>query len=82
MVATRSNPHMRDRVELNPEEGIAVTRRKIGTSGNSVVVRIPPTLLESAHLEVDDTVEIVADMDEGGLTISKVEDVNEEPEGE
>jgi len=67
---------MAERVEFDAENRVAYTRRRIGKSGNSLVVRIPPQILEVADLEHGDQVELVADMDGGTITIQRA------PEGE
>jgi antitoxin component of MazEF toxin-antitoxin module len=60
---------MADRVEFDAEERVAYTTRSIGKSGNSLVVRIPPQILEVANLEQGDSVQLVADMDDETITI-------------
>lgn len=64
---------MRERVEVDPEEQVVRTERKVGKSGNSIVIRIPPQLLEAAGFQVDDRVVLEADMKDGGLSIRKPE---------
>jgi len=62
---------MPERVDLDVEEGVARTRRTIGKSGNSLVVRIPPQILQAASLQEGDDVELVADMESGTITIKR-----------
>lgn len=69
---------MAERVEFDAEERVAYTTRRIGKSGNSLVVRIPPQILEVADLEHGDTVELVASMDDETITIRQFE--SEDPE--
>lgn len=53
----------------------AVTaERKLRKSGNSTVLSMPPEVLQEIRLEAGDDVELVADRDEGTITIRKAED--------
>jgi len=62
---------MAERVEFDAEDRVAYTRRQIGKSGNSLVIRIPPQILEVADLEHGNQVKLVADMDEETITIRR-----------
>jgi antitoxin component of MazEF toxin-antitoxin module len=64
---------MSQRVELDLDEGVATTYRSIGKSGNSSVIRIPPQILEAASMERGDRIKLTADMDEGTITVERVE---------
>lgn len=68
---------MPERVEFDAEDRVAYTRRSIGKSGNSMVVRIPPQILEVADFELGDDVELIADMEAQTITI-RHPDVNSE----
>ena len=71
-------PHMSESVDFDPDEGVVRTTRKIGKSGSSMVIRIPPQALQAASLEYQDQVELVADMNEKTITIRAVEDADDD----
>lgn len=56
-------------------DGWAVAEeRKLRKSGNSTVLSMPPNILQEVRLEPGDKVELVADRDEGTITIRLAED--------
>jgi antitoxin component of MazEF toxin-antitoxin module len=56
-------------LEINVDSGEVTATRRVGRSGNSTVVRIPPALLEVAEFEVGDEVEVRASAD-GVITVA------------
>jgi len=46
--------------EIDADTGEVRADRRVRVSGNSLVVSLPPTLLDTAGIERDDNVEIVA----------------------
>jgi len=65
------------RTEIGPMADAGWTvieERKLRASGNSTVLSMPPNVLQELRLEVGDDVELVADRDEGTITIRPVED--------
>lgn len=83
MVATTELGRMADRVVIDAEEGTVSATRKIRESGNSIVISIPPQVLEAAGLEPGDQADIVADMDEQTITFRRIdarEDSSEDTE--
>lgn len=65
-------PTMSNRVSVDPETGTLTAIRKLRESGNSIVLTIPPQLLEGAGLEAGDSVKLIADMNEDTITIRDV----------
>jgi len=56
-------------------DGWAVAEeRTLRKSGNSTVLSMPPNILQELRLQPGDDVELVADRDEGTITIRKAED--------
>lgn len=73
MSATTELGRMADRVVIDAEEGTVSATRKIRESGNSIVISIPPQVLEAAGLEPGDQADIVADMDDQVISLRRVD---------
>ena len=54
---------------IDTENGEASDSRKLRESGNSVVVTLPPEILETAGLETGDTVQVAAAFEGGKITV-------------
>ncbi|QHS17958.1 AbrB/MazE/SpoVT family DNA-binding domain-containing protein [haloarchaeon 3A1-DGR] len=65
---------MGKRVEVDADDGVVRAERTVRKSGNSIVVSIPTQVLEGAGLKEGDNVLLEADLDDGGIHLSKVED--------
>lgn len=61
----------RSNVEVDRENLTLSGERKIRDTGNSAAITIPPELLQGTGLEVDDDVELRADMEEGVIYIRR-----------
>jgi len=57
--------------EIDYEEGVGRAVRSLRTAGGSVVVSLPPQLLEMVQLEEGDDVELTADVEEGKITLQE-----------
>lgn len=64
---------MTRRVSFDGDKGIFTATRTIRESGNSVIVAIPPQLVEAASFEVGDDVELSAQIDSGEIHIRRVD---------
>lgn len=53
---------MGNSIRVNREDGTLEATRTLRTSGDSIVISIPPQLLEAAGFDEDDRVEVVAKM--------------------
>lgn len=63
---------MGNSVEIDWDEGRVTAVRKLRSSGSSTVLTIPPEVYESVGLQEDDQVEIVADMENGKITLQPI----------
>lgn len=68
------------RVSFDREEGKMRATRTVRESGNSVIVTIPPQILEGANFEVGDDVEISVDIESGDITVRRNDDPNDSAE--
>jgi antitoxin component of MazEF toxin-antitoxin module len=62
---------------VDPEAGTVSAERKLRASGNSVVITIPPQVLEGAGLAEGDVVRLVADMNGGDITIALADEAED-----
>lgn len=69
-------------VEIDPDSQTARGERMLRESGNSVVLTIPPQILQQAGLSAGDEVEIVSELGSGVLTITELADEGSEDETE
>ena len=56
------------------DEWAVPEERKLRKSGNSTVLSMPPNILQEVRLAVGDDVELVANRDEGTITIRPASD--------
>lgn len=56
-------------VEVDTARGEIRAVRTLRKSGNSISVSIPPELLQTAHMELGDDVELVASFDGNEITL-------------
>jgi len=61
-------------VEIDPATKTARAERTLRSSGNSVVLTIPPQILQQADVSCGDVVELVAELGAGEITIATVSD--------
>jgi hypothetical protein len=61
------------RVEFDRDEGIMRATRTVRESGNSVIVTLPPQIVEGANFEVGDDVNISVDIDTGVISVTRNE---------
>ncbi|QHS17959.1 hypothetical protein GWK26_12810 [haloarchaeon 3A1-DGR] len=66
-------------VEVNPEENEARCQRELRKSGNSIVVSLPPQLLEQAGFELGDEVLVAAGFEGGEISIRQEKAPNGKP---
>lgn len=63
-------------VEIDPAEKTARGERQLRESGNSVVLTVPPQILQQAGMQSGDDVELVAKLGSGEITLQCVEDAD------
>jgi len=67
-------------VDVDPDEEVMRATRKLRKSGGSIVVSIPPTMLQSVEFEEDDELLLEADWKGDEIRLRKVEDEVDEDE--
>lgn len=66
---------MATQVRVDPEDGTVAADRSVRHSGRSLVVTLPPQVLEAAGIEEGDAVEIITKLDSSGnISIKKSAD--------
>lgn len=60
--------------QLNPEEQTVKASRNLRESGSSIVLTIPPAVLDSLDLEVGDSLTVVGDWGEKEMRIESESD--------
>jgi len=65
-------------VEIDPDSETARSKGRLRDSGNSVVVTIPPLILQQAGMESGDEVKLEAELGSGTITLTEVTDQDSE----
>jgi antitoxin component of MazEF toxin-antitoxin module len=66
---------MATQVRVDPEDGTVAADRSVRPSGRSLVVTLPPQVLEAAGIKEGDDVEIITKLDSSGnISIEKAGD--------
>jgi antitoxin component of MazEF toxin-antitoxin module len=76
MTVQQARDDMGEGVDIDINEGVATTHRTIGKSGNSLVIRIPPNVLEFADIERGDRVQLIAKMGEKEIAIKHIDELD------
>lgn len=58
-------------VDINPRTQTLTASRSLRPSGSSMVLTIPPEMIQSLDWEAGDDIELLADWGEGEITLSK-----------
>ena len=62
------------RVEFDRDEGTMRATRTVRESGNSVIVTLPPQIVEGGDFDVGDDVVVSVDIDTGAVSLRRVAD--------
>lgn len=73
MSATIGLRSVSNRVNIDRDSATATTTRRLRESGNSVVLTMPPELLDMSGFSVGDDIRLTADMDEGTILMEHEE---------
>lgn len=63
-------------VDVDPEEGVLRATRKLRSSGGSIVVSIPPQMLQAVSFEEDDDILLRCEWDGDEICLHPVEDTD------